>query len=258
MGLIGRYVGHVMGSRWFMQVIYVDDLHGSFIGNQKFLHLWVLLLAYELVSTPFGYHKFKGGLSSDFVGFRYDLCEVGITEKRGKWLRESILKVAASKYIVQTREFAEFLGRWGFVSQLLTWMKAHLAPLYSWSVATSSGTVAKLPETVILSLRYLLKELSSEFFLVSGHRPLHYKTDQFRADAKCIDDLVVIAGWECKGPGRDGSLWISGLQMHHSSSNLVRVLNGHQSLRSCLYLWQLFTNLVGWLLHRAGRSFLFL
>ena len=204
MGLIGRFTGYVMGSRWFMQVIYVDDLHGSFTGHRKFLHLWIWLLAYELVGVPFGYHKFKGGLSSDFVGFhlRYDLCEVGITEKRGKWLREWILKVAASKFIVQTREFAEFLGRLGFVAQLLTWMKAHLSPLYSWAAATSSGTVAKLPETVILSLKYLLKELSADTFLVSALRPAHFSTDQFRTDAKCTDDMVVIASWECAGDRR--------------------------------------------------------
>ena len=201
MGLIGRFVGYTMGTRWFMQMI---SLHGSFTGAQKFLHLWVWLLAYELVGVPFGYHKFKGGLASDFVGFhlRYDLCEVGITEKRGKWLREWILEVAASKFIVQTREFAEFLGRLGFVAQLLTWMKAHLSPLYSWAAATSSGTVAKLPETVILSLKYLLKELSADTFLVSAHRPTHFTTDQFRTDAKCTDDSVVIAGWECVGDRR--------------------------------------------------------
>ncbi len=155
------------------------------------------------VGTPFGYHKFKGGLFSDFVGFhlRYDLC----AETRGRWLRDWILKVAASKYIVQTREFAEFLGRLGFVSQLLTWMKAHLAPLYSWSAATSSGTVANLPETLILSLRYLLKELSSESFLVSAHRPLHYKTGQFQMLSALMIwwSLLVGNAW---GPGRDGSL----------------------------------------------------
>ena len=167
MGLIGRFVGHVMGTAWFLQVIYVDDLHGCFVGSRKFLHLWVWLLAFEMVGTPFGYHKFKGGFSSDFVGFhlRYDLCEVGITERRGKWLREWILKAAEATFVVQTREFAEFLGRLGFVAQLLTWMKAHLSPLYSWSAATCSGTVAKLPETVILSLRYLLKRTFGGIFL---------------------------------------------------------------------------------------------
>ena len=53
-----------------------------------------------------------------------------------------------------------------------------------------------------LSLKYLLKELSADSFLVSAHRPLHFSTDQFRTDAKCTDDSVVIAGWECVGDSR--------------------------------------------------------
>ncbi len=31
-------------------------------------------------------------------------------------------------------------------------------------------------------MRYLLQGLSSESFLVSAHRPLHYKSDQFRTN----------------------------------------------------------------------------
>ena len=55
---------------------------------------------------------------------------------------------------------------------------------------------------MILSLKYLLKELSADTFLVSAHRPTHFTTDQFRTDAKCTDDSVVIAGWECVGDRR--------------------------------------------------------
>ena len=36
MALIGRYVGHLMGTHWFLQMVYVDDLHGVFIGERKF------------------------------------------------------------------------------------------------------------------------------------------------------------------------------------------------------------------------------
>ena len=68
-GLIGRFVGHLMQDKWFLQMAFVDDLHGTFVGERKFLHLCVWLLAYEMVGTPFGYHKFKGGFSSEFVGF---------------------------------------------------------------------------------------------------------------------------------------------------------------------------------------------
>ena len=53
-----------------------------------------------------------------------------------------------------------------------------------------------------ISLQYLLKELSADSFLVSAHRPRSFPTDQFRTDAKCTDDMVVIAGWECGGRKR--------------------------------------------------------
>ena len=68
LGLIGRFVGHVMGSRWFMQVIYVDDLHGSFTGNQKFLHLWVWLRSvHHSVTTSLKVAYFLTSWGSIFV-----------------------------------------------------------------------------------------------------------------------------------------------------------------------------------------------
>ena len=124
-----------------MQMIYVDDLHGVFIGPEKFLFLWVWVLAYELIGTPFGYHKFKGGYASEFVGFqiRYDLAEVGVSTKRGEWLLAWITNARANKFVVPARDFAEFLGRLGFISQLVTWLKPHLAPLFAWSAVTARG-----------------------------------------------------------------------------------------------------------------------
>lgn len=197
-GLIGRFVGHLFRQRWMMHMIYVDDLHGVFTGEQKFLFLWVWLLAFEAAGTPFGYHKFKGGFSSEFVGFqlRYDLNEVGISAKRGIWITQWVEKARQNKYVVQSRDFAEFLGRLGFISQLLTWLKPHLAPLFSWSAVMASGTVCRLPDTVILTLQYIMGEFERETFLVSALRPQRFGSEQFRTDAKCTDNYVVLAGWE--------------------------------------------------------------
>ncbi|CAL1152593.1 unnamed protein product [Cladocopium goreaui] len=162
--LVGRFVGHLMSTTWFLHMVYVDDLHGAFTGLRKFHNMWVWILAFELIGTPFGYHKFRGGFSVEFVGFqmKYDTKEVGVTIRRGDWLRDWILAAADKRYVVVTRDFAEFLGRLGFVSQLLVWMKPHLSPLYAWSAATGSSTVAKLPDTVILTLKYILAELQME------------------------------------------------------------------------------------------------
>ena len=208
MALIGRYVGHLMGTHWFLQMVYVDDLRGVFIGERKFLHLWIWVLAFELIGTPFGYHKFKGGLVSNFVGFhlRYDLCQVGISDKRGEWLCGWVDQVSSKNFVVATRDFSEFLGRLGFVSQLLTWMKPHLAPLYSWAAAMAPGTVGRLPETVILTILYIASELRRKSFLVSAKVPEQFGSEVFRTDAKCTDVEVVIAGWEC---GSDDPRWFA-------------------------------------------------
>ena len=197
-GLIGRFVMYCTQDNWLLHMIYVDDLHGAFIGQHKFWLIWVWLLAFELVGVPFGYHKFHGGFASEFVGFnlRYDLAEVGISEKRGRWLLEWITKATADRFVVVGRSFIEFLGRLGFVSQLLTWLKPHLSPLFAWAAVVAPGTVGKLPDTVILTLKYIDLEFKGETFLVSVNRPIITSHEIFRTDAKCTEDFVVLGGWE--------------------------------------------------------------
>eukprot|EP00435_Cladocopium_sp_Y103_P019496 s4088_g4.t1 len=155
------------------------------------------LLAYELVGVPFGYHKFKGGYSSDFVGFhlRYDLGEVGISERRGNWLLEWIDNAEKDGFLVVARSFSEFLHRLLFVSQLLVWLKAHLSPLYAWAAVVSPNTVGRLPETVILAVKYIRHELSLESYMVSATRPTVFNQEVFRKDAKCTEGFVVLGGW---------------------------------------------------------------
>ena len=79
-----------MGNSVFFQLVYVGDLHLSSAGPRKFLNLFMLILLYEAVGTPFAYNKFAGGLSVEFVGFflDYDKMRVGVTVKRGDWLVE--------------------------------------------------------------------------------------------------------------------------------------------------------------------------
>ena len=196
--LLGRFVGYLFHDRWFMQMIYVDDLHGVFVGPQKYLFLWIWVLAFEMIGTPFGYHKFKGGPTSEFIGYhiRYDTTEVGIVPKRGDWLVGWILKAKQNKFVVQARDFVEFLGRLGFVSQVLVWMKPHLSPLFAWAAVVAKGTVGKLPEAIIITLRYIQEELQSGMYMISTRRPLVFSGDQFRTDAKCADGYIVVGGWE--------------------------------------------------------------
>lgn len=197
-GLIGRFVGHIMGTLWFLQMAFVDDLHGVFVGSSKYHNLWVWLLAFEMVGTPFGYHKFRGGVETEFVGYtlRYDLKSIGISRRRGDWLREWYKGLVEKGFTIVARDFAEYLERLSFVAQVLVWLKPHLAPLFAWSAAISMGTVMRLPSTVVITLRFIDRHLGDGEYLIPIQRPVHIPTEQFRTDAKCTDTSVTIAGWE--------------------------------------------------------------
>ena len=112
-------------------------MHGVFTGEMK-----DLLLAFEVAGTLFGDHKLKGGFSSHFVGFqlRYDLIEVGISSKRGSWIVQWIVKARSNKFVVQARDFSEFLGRLGFIAQLLVYLvETSLVTTFRMSSGCSSG-----------------------------------------------------------------------------------------------------------------------
>ncbi|CAE7884862.1 mettl24, partial [Symbiodinium necroappetens] len=195
---------------WFYHLVYVDDVHANFAGRDKFHHLLMWLACFEMFGTPFAYKKFRGGLTSAFVGYElsYPDQRVGISESRGQWLLKWIEEARASRFVVSVRRFAEFLGRLGFVSRLLVWLKAHLAPLYSWRAAVSVSAVARLPDTVILTLEYLSLTFKDMSFKVAAARTIRREGVAFRTDAKCADGYVVLGGWECSGATKD-SRWFS-------------------------------------------------
>ena len=209
-GVIGRCAARFLLTIWFYHLVYVDDVHANFAGKDKFHHLLMWLACFEMFGTPFAYKKFRGGLTSAFVGYElsYPDQRVGISESRGQWLLKWIEEVRASRFVVSVRRFAEFLGRLGFVSRLLVWLKAHLAPLYSWRAAVSVSAVARLPDTVILTLEYLSLTFKDMSFKVAAARTLRREGVAFRTDAKCADGYVVLGGWECSGTTKD-SRWFS-------------------------------------------------
>ena len=86
---VGRWAFRVLHLDKFYMLIYVDDLHVVVFGSEKFYTLWALFLALEMMGTPFAYHKFKGGLEVDYIGYHPDYFSwaAGISEKRAGWIR---------------------------------------------------------------------------------------------------------------------------------------------------------------------------
>ena len=187
---MGRLVTAVLRKSQALQLAYVDDLHVVAWGEQKFKSLWMLLLAYEILGTPFDYHKFKGGLEVQFVGYElnYMKSTIGISKKRATWLAEFVKKIQKSSFTTSMRDFNEFLGRLGFVARVLTWIKPHLAPALDKSCA---AIAPKLVRLVVLFIAQLVERLTGH---QSCLRPLTAKQEEFRTDAKCEKGRVVLGG----------------------------------------------------------------
>ena len=193
---IGRLVGCVMLQQHWWQLVYVEDLHITSLGPKKFHNLWMVLLLYELLGTPFSYGKFAGGLQVQFVGYLLDYrpCMIGITKKRGDWLVTFVEDMQKAKGTTLMRRFNEFLGRLGFVARVLVWLKPFLAPLYSWSAALDRSSVATAPRLVMLVLQFLKLQLKDCTYLHTCLRPQKSTGEVFRTDAKCETGRVVLAG----------------------------------------------------------------
>ena len=84
------------------------------------------------------------------------------------------------------------MGRLVYAGQVLTWLKALMAPLHAWKGAIAPGTAAVLPQTVSVILLLTAEMLKKGFHRTSGRSPLKERRQSFRTDAKCEVDRIVL------------------------------------------------------------------
>ena len=207
---VGRWVNRVLMTLLQMQIVYVDDLHIVTAGPQKFVVLWMILAAYEAIGTPFSYHKFKGGLQVDFIGYHlsYEVWSAGLSEKRTQWIISWIDAAEKCNWMVMGCSVVEFTGRMTFVARLLLWVKPFLGPLHSWCAVLARSTVARMPVLVHVCLMYLRRQLQLRRRLVPVIPSRVSAKQAFRTDAKCELGRVVLAGWSlAKGSCKASSRW---------------------------------------------------
>eukprot|EP00435_Cladocopium_sp_Y103_P041011 s612_g11.t1 len=193
---MGRLNAYIMNWQKWHQLVYVDDLHVTWLGQRKFVNQWAVLLIYELLGTPFSYGKFSGGLQVQFVGYLLDYkeCLLGITKRRGDWLVNFIDDLQRAAGTILMRRFNEFVGRLGFVARVLVWLKPFMAPLYSWSAALDRSSVATAPRLVMMVLRFLRSQFADCVYMNTCRRPQQGAGELFRTDAKCETGRVVLGG----------------------------------------------------------------
>ena len=197
-GLVGRGALRVAQQAALFQLLFADDLQIMAGGERKYHDLWVVLLYWLMVGTPFKWSKFRGGVCLDYVGFYFDYFrfKVGLSERRANWIMDFIRDVQEGRGMVEHRRFTEFVGRLVYAGQVLYWLRPFMGPLHRWKAAIAPGTVALVPRMVMVVLRYILKLLQEKHHLVSCKSPPLVCREAFRTDAKAEDDYFVLGGWE--------------------------------------------------------------
>ena len=197
-GLVGRDALRVAQQATLFQMLFADDLQIMAGGESKYHDIWVVLLYWLMVGTPFKWSKFRGGVCLDYVGFYFDYFrfKVGLSERRAKWIMDFIIDAQGCRGMIEHRRFTEFVGRLVYAGQVLYWLRPFMGPLHRWKAAIHPGTVALMPRMVMVVLRYLLKLLQEQHYLVSCKSPPMVYREAFRTDAKAEDDFFVLGGWE--------------------------------------------------------------
>ncbi|CAJ1371217.1 unnamed protein product, partial [Effrenium voratum] len=164
------------------------------------VHAGISPFLWLAVGTPFSWHKFRGGISLDYVGFYCDYARfaVGVSERRSAWFVEWVDAARRDQWIVAQRGFVEFLGRLSVAAQALGWLRPFLAPLFAWSAVLSVGMTAALPTQVRLTLVFIQRMLVRGNYTVSCSSPARPTAQA----AKCATGSVVLGGWSL-GDGAD-------------------------------------------------------
>ena len=208
---IGRMVLRFFGRKWVVQLLFADDNRLQSNGKKKYDNLLLALFLWILVGTPLSWHKCKGGLSCEWVGYwvDYQRFSLGISESRCLWLVKWGQRVV-SDGLVQMRDFAEGLGRLGFCSGVLEYYRPFLSPLFAWSAAAPPSAVLKVPPMVRLTLSWIVERLRSGRRTTICKRPTKDLGLLFKTDTKAEADFVVLGGWDCRdGTSTQNAKWFS-------------------------------------------------
>jgi hypothetical protein len=207
---VARLVMAVNGLPWFFQLIYADDLRLTAHGEGMYTALLLAVLLWEMVGAPFSWGKTSGGMSTEWVGYWLDYAkfELGVTEKRARWLKEWLDTVVDGRPVL-VRALTEGLGRLAFATGVLEWGRPFLGPLFSWVSAVPGGSYLPLPPMVRATLTWVRDQLAGGRHTSSGRKPAEFGL-LFKADAKAEESRVVLGGYSCQhGPDLNLATWFS-------------------------------------------------
>ena len=199
-GAIIRLTHYALGHEdalWAL--IYSDDgilMSGSeWKERSLILHLFVLVV----LGVPLAWHKVKGGVEAEWIGYWLDLgrFELGVSQVRAAWAA-NWLEDRAREGRAQLGELLQGIGRLGFIMGAVESLRPFLGPLYAWASAGPRYARPVIPPMLMLIMKYLARELR-ECHMMPCERKALQLGEVFRMDAKAEGEKVVIGGWLSQG-----------------------------------------------------------
>ena len=171
---------------------------GPHADRDLMLHLLVLMI----LGAPLAWHKLKGGVAVEWIGYALDLSrfELGVTEKRTQWAIRWIEDKIRER-CVRLGEMREGLGRLQFVAGPLEHLRPFLGPIYGWVSAAPRYAKPRMPVMIRLILEFIAKELTMGNMVQCAIAELDLG-EVFRPDAKAEGDTVAIGAEAQTAPNR--------------------------------------------------------
>ena len=216
---LGRSAFYVLGRAALMQLIYVDDLVwlvGEKGGLEKLI---AVVFYYAVLGLPFAWHKFKGGHSCEWVGFKVVLAEraLGLTQGRADWKASWLEKTCAGD-CVRLADLRAVLGRLAFAFTALPQLRPFLGPLYAWSAAVGPAEARTLPKSIKLIFTFVAKAMRQTGRLQPVGMDSETEVEVFRTDARAEGEEVWIGGWALDSSDRSECRWFAERLTRHNAS----------------------------------------
>ena len=196
-GALVRVSHHLLGQQLGLwHCLFSDD---GLIGHsfpEAPMAMLMLLLYFDILRVPLSWKKVRGGTEVDYIGYRLSLpsFSVGLSEKRASWLDEWLTRKASEGFML-IRELSESLGRLGFASGPLRWIRPSLGPLHAWAAACPDGSYQGTPTTLRIIMFWLAHAVRSRRMVCCRSLRPVYSGELFRTDAKAEGKLIVLGGW---------------------------------------------------------------
>ena len=152
-GAIVRYTHFMLGyddPLWTL--IYSDD--GNLMSGQEWkerslvLHLFTL----AVIGVPLAWDKARGGVEQEWIGYWLDLgrFELGVSLSRAAWA-STWLADRVREGRAQLGELLQGLGRLGFITSAVDFLRPFLGPLCAWASAGPRHARPSIPPCFSLS-----------------------------------------------------------------------------------------------------------